>query len=580
MNVIKQVFYMIIGVSIVFADAQAQDRQSGSELRYIFQLAADQLVEYTVSGQVTEVEEKARQISRCLANMPQQHRRHIVPIYVVPRLPGGRSTGGGWYPNAEGGGANLRSWLNRRNVTGIPNSVVEEDLERNVPGIVAITHSRFNQRPAIHYLTGLHEMAHAIEAGIGDLTGEGVNFRQLAQKYRRSENVREHAAEAYSRLITRPNRLCRRDVIANSGESMAACSARVTRLLRAAPVFASVDQNWAPLQGCHNNSQLDQIASADTTSENSFSGPGRPEQEPNNDQTPGSDQSNDEPIGGDNSQQRNAPSSIANIPTGKGLFFRSRQFVRNAGNGNAVDVEHLLGSPQEFLQQLRDHGVNWIAMPRNARAPVFTDNIVEAFTPYANALISAATPIQIFVWNGGPEDHNRYETQVDQMVEGALEWSAKGIIIDPEGSFWRRPRNAANLVQKARSAASQHNLTVGYTDFAGTRRWHGSAVDHYSQVDYGMPQVYDRFETQPSTYPARKIAVWQEKFDTVIPISGLHQCEQRENSSACHNVRPKTAEQIRRLLSETSPPNNALGWWAHNFLVEGGHWNIIRDYSL
>lgn len=568
--------YIFIALSLIHASGlHAQQETPIRELGYVFQLAGDQLVEYTISGEVDGIDRKIRQISRCLANMPPQHRAHIVPIYIVPTLPGGRTTGGGWYPNNERGGANLSAWLNRRAVTGIPNSVIEDDLSRNVTGIVAITHSRFNRstsgQPAIHYLTGLHEMAHAVEAAGQALIGDGVTVSQLAQVYPRS-NVSEHAADAYSRLITRPAAVCRQRALP-AGESVRACSQRVTGLLRAAPVFSSVSAAWQPLLGCHNNEALDQLASSNDGAEGAFSG-----SISSDDTNSGHD---DEPNPGLSTAEENAHSATnTNIPQGKGLFFTAQEFVRRNDGRIVIDVEHL-GSPTEFRERLNTNDIAWIAMPRNANARIFTNNIVGAFKPYANALTSANKPIHIFVWNGGPEDRNDFNAEIDRMVEGALEWGGKGIIIDPEGRFWRRSANARRLVDKARSATAEHRLSVGYTDFVGNRSWRDSAIEQYTELDYGMPQIYDRFEDQPRDYPARKITTWQSEFDVVIPLSGFHRCERRINSDSCHAVTTKTAEQARQLLSETNTPNNALGWWTHNFLVRGtGLWEVVREHTL
>ena len=556
-----------------------------AELRYHFEIAADKLVEFTIAGNINNGDEKIRQIARCLANMPPQHRQHIVPIYVVPTLPGGRTTGAGWYPNNDRGGANLRAWLNRQSRTGIPNSVIEEDIERNVSGIVAVTHSRFEpstsragtRMPAIHYISALHEMAHAVQAAGAELTQPEVTIGQLAQVYP-LRNVREHAADAYSRLITRPTAICRQRALP-SGENVASCTRRVEGLLRAGPAFEQVDRSWRPLPGCHNNTALDQVASAEPSTPTPVAGEesGHDEESGQESEQSESDSNNEEASSGQTASGQDR------LPQGKGLFFRPQEFVRSVRQGGqrriVFDVDHL-GTPAEFVARMTELGIRWVALPRNARARIFTDNVQRELKPYADAMNSADPQIQIFVWNGGPESHTDYENQIDRMVETAVEWGAKGIIVDPEGRTWHRARNARNLVAKARAAAQPHNFSVGYTDFRANRSWRGSAISEYSQLDYGMPQIYDRFESQPSSYPARKIETWQQEFDVVIPLSGLHQCDDSPDDDRCHSPRPKTESQVRRLLSETDAPNGALGWWTHDFMQNGDLATPVGEHQL
>lgn len=253
----------VIGIcAVVASSASAQDDR---EISYSFEFGGDRIVEFTIVGQPNRINDVTREIARCLGNMPEAHRRHLAPIYIVPTLPGGRTTGSGFYPKDEAQSANMRAWLGRSERTGVPDALIEEHLAReDITGIIAITHARVNDpRLRIYHLSALHETAHALQAAGLALTRPGVSVASLAQKYDRApQNIREHEAEAYSRYIARPSRVCRRDKLP-SGESMAVCSRRVVRILREAPAFAEVPSDWAPLPNCRTNTDLDAVSDED-----------------------------------------------------------------------------------------------------------------------------------------------------------------------------------------------------------------------------------------------------------------------------------------------------------------------------
>lgn len=249
---------LILACCVGPAIAQDDDRA----ISYDFKLAGDRIAEFTVVGAPTGVNEATAEIARCLANMPAAHRRHIAPVYIVPALPGGRTTGGGFYPKSESDPTNMRVWLGRSDRTGVPDALIEEHLGRSdISGVIAITHDRITARPKLYQYTALHETAHALQAAGLALTAPGVTVASLAQRYPNA-SLREHAAEAYSRLIVRPNAVCRREALP-AGESMRQCTRRVTQLLRSAPAFVDVPAEWAPVADCISATSLDPVDDVD-----------------------------------------------------------------------------------------------------------------------------------------------------------------------------------------------------------------------------------------------------------------------------------------------------------------------------
>ncbi|NIQ55454.1 MAG: hypothetical protein GWN71_19430 [Gammaproteobacteria bacterium] len=237
-----------LGLGLVLAAALAGPA-GAQDLEYRFERVGDRIVPVTVVGEVQDLDRRLAQARRCLANMPPEHVAAVPPIYLVPRLPGGRATGGGFYPtHAEDGRTSLEVWYGREDRTGVPDDMIDEDRAGEATGIVAITHEAFEEDAGRRFLfTLLHETAHAIQER-GRLVPAGTRLQALAQTYP-ARRLREHAADAYSRYIMVPWNVCRSSA-APGDESGRTCSGRVVRLLRSSEAFTDVAEDWKPRTRC------------------------------------------------------------------------------------------------------------------------------------------------------------------------------------------------------------------------------------------------------------------------------------------------------------------------------------------
>lgn len=539
----------IIGLLIGGGSPAAQERRA-SELSYVFEVAGDQLVEFTVSGYVENFEQRAREMARCIANMPESHRRHIVPIYIVPELPGGRASGGaGWYPREGQGNGTMRVWLSEtaQARTGVPASVISEDLSRDIPGIIGIKHRRFDRQASaeagdqypIYDLSIIHEIGHSLQTAIGPLVDRhSVTESQLAQTRR---PLAEAEADAYARFITRPNRICRRSAL--DGESMASCSARVAGLLRASMAFSNVPEDWNPRSNCINNTQLD---AADAVSQEIGEDTGEDAVESR----------------APNPTSVNSAGDLARraLPVGIGVFLQRVHHPNNA-----------FGTPAEFAANLRDGNVTWLAIPANQ------EGWLDEFENYLDEWRENAQFSQLFVWTGGPETSEDPESQVDRLVRVASRLDASGIILDPERAFnGERGRPAAEaLMDEARRRADEVGLSIGVTTLANAR----IPLDAFAHADFGMPQIYDRSDSLPAAYPRERVAAWRQTFEHVYPVLGAHHRDECPRNQRCP-IRPKTDDEISQLMAETPFDDGIVGWWRYAYLQSGNHWRNIAGAEL
>ncbi len=230
------------------------------EISYTFEIVKDELVPFLIVGSVAPTpnatnRSRTREVANCLANLPRQHQKLIPPIYVVPALPGGRNTGGGFYPvdttRHPNPGENVEAWFGKESITGVSDELIQSEIDEGAVGIVAVTKSAFEKDRRKSFLFSvLHEVAHGLQE-YHALVPPGTRIERLGQNYRRNgvevRSIREHAAQAYSRYILVNWNIC---TTAGSYSSVSRCTRAVKNLLRDAPAFENVSNDWTPSTKC------------------------------------------------------------------------------------------------------------------------------------------------------------------------------------------------------------------------------------------------------------------------------------------------------------------------------------------
>lgn len=212
----------LIGNRAVTQLVQRQDESEGN------QPAAGQVVggfHVYASGMAGRVSA----VQPYLAQMPGEHRAVLDPIFIVEALHGGRTTGGGYTPPGR-----ARQWLGRQQRTGVPDEVLERVVLAPGKGIIAITRDAMQKN--IAHFTVLHEAAHSVDHHLGIVPPGATVADFRGVRYPRP-SVGEYAAETYARYVINPRRVGRRSEL-SEGETMAACSRRLTAVLMRSPAFS------------------------------------------------------------------------------------------------------------------------------------------------------------------------------------------------------------------------------------------------------------------------------------------------------------------------------------------------------
>ncbi len=161
-------------------------------------------------------------------------------------------------------------------------------------------------------------------------------------------------------------------------------------------------------------------------------------------------------------------------PTGVGVFTRALR-------------ESIVGTPEALVERCKRLGVSFVpllAVWQDGRGTTTPNDA--ALAPYAEAL--AASGIDVWLWGypwaGGEEKF------VTALVSRAKSVRARGVIIDPEVSYKRRPIQMRALVTRTIDALDE-SLGLGFTSFGlpafhPTFPWKEAAA-----VGWGCPQDYD-----------------------------------------------------------------------------------------
>jgi hypothetical protein len=177
---------------------------------------------------------RLERVEASLARMPEAHRMVLDPMIVVESLPGGRTTGGGYFPPSEVAGA----WLGREHRTGVSDAEVRRLAIAPSKGLIAITATAM--AASIAHFTVVHEAGHCVDHYLGIVPPNATldSFRGVRYRLPR---VNEYAAEAYARYIINPAAVCREDNVPE-GENMRSCSQRVVSVLLSARAFTGLSQ--------------------------------------------------------------------------------------------------------------------------------------------------------------------------------------------------------------------------------------------------------------------------------------------------------------------------------------------------
>ena len=251
-KIISDVSMVIIALCLIMStDAHSEVNE------FIFEYVGDELVPFVSTTDIENPTYYSRRIAACLENMPVEHRNYLVPFYFVKTFPGGRDKGAGFFPN-NNSGISLRTWLGRESITGIPDDIIQEDINSGVLGIIGITASRLKPSKIFRF-SALHEITHVMQQSGLSLRGPNIPYTELSQRYPGEypngltveRTAKEFEAEAYSRYIVKPARICRDNKMLPEDRNMHfKCTRRVTNILRSSQAFTGVPDNWKPENRC------------------------------------------------------------------------------------------------------------------------------------------------------------------------------------------------------------------------------------------------------------------------------------------------------------------------------------------
>lgn len=187
-----------------------------------------------------DFEGKARGLEPFFNRMPSGHVRSVFPsylIFVIRAKPRGGSGGGTWLPRQV-----RRAFEGREAVTGVSDADLQALVLAPGKALIGIPQDRWSRPVRSMKVTVFHEVGHAVDYSL-NLSPPGAtanDFRGVRPVCGGGNTLKRYVVEAYARLIYAPARICR-DV---EQGAMAACSRRVSNLLRRSPAFSAVPEAW------------------------------------------------------------------------------------------------------------------------------------------------------------------------------------------------------------------------------------------------------------------------------------------------------------------------------------------------
>lgn len=236
------------------------------------------------------------------------------------------------------------------------------------------------------------------------------------------------------------------------------------------------------------------------------------------------------------------------LPRGKGIFVRS--------------IKHV-GPVAAMLAQVETIGLRWLAFQAIWQYETKKSGIHKGFLPHAKALNAAGQ--QFWLW--GYPWAGKEEEFVDVMLSAASATEARGIIVDAELPYNKKPAAAEALMGALMPKAHAAGLCVGFTSYGAPWNFPGFPWKAFSAADFGMPQIYDMDNNQGLGYPQKSIDAYKAHgFKRIIP--------------ACPTF-SKTSKQLKALHSVTPTHDSAICWWDwYNCLKNPFTWDHLRDFKL
>lgn len=240
-------------------------------------------------------------------------------------------------------------------------------------------------------------------------------------------------------------------------------------------------------------------------------------------------------------------------PTGKGIFIRS---VKHAGD-----------NPSDLVRWVKSLNLSWVAIlvvwQKDGKSKLFYPDELPA---YCNALRQAG--IKVWLW-GWPEMSAVLRGAfVSHLVGAATKNSAEGIILNVEEPYYRKPgarEAAASLVKLLRKV---YDRPIGFTSYGGgpSNHPHFPWVE-FSQLDFGIPQIYDSKQALSKDFPTRSVDQWKKLYGSNLVVAW----------GASNRQTPDT---MRSIISRT-PLTPGVMWWDLYWATKSkARAEIIRNFKL
>lgn len=233
-------------------------------------------------------------------------------------------------------------------------------------------------------------------------------------------------------------------------------------------------------------------------------------------------------------------------PAGKGMFVRSL-----TGTGTVENMK----------QYITERGIQWVCVQRLWQYDDPNDDVYyngSSWVEYSRAW--EETDCELWIW-GWPVP-NRESEFVEVMANTQRDWKARGIIMDCEVPWYGEGDRASILSDMM----LEIGCPIGLTSYGAPWYHTNFPLESFSNVDFGIPQIYDSQNSMPENYPTQSVEEWRRAgYERVIPASSAY----------------KTPAEMEDLLSRTPTPETAIIWWDwYNANLAAGRWDVIGQYQF